>query len=344
MTWRDDQIRADIYTPKPTLQPQCGFWPKRAGGRKWRETLLPSGGISPATGDTRIRARTQSRSPGRPTVSEQLMRVLSLGAGVQSSTVLRMSLHGELPALDHAIFADTGWEPAAVYDHLETLKIECAEAGLPLHVVSKGNIRDDLRARNTIDGKGRFASIPLFIKNPDGTSGMGRRQCTSEYKVQPITRKQRELMGLKPRQRAPKVPTVEVVLGISWDETQRMRDPQHAWQIHSYPLVDLRMDRTDCLRWNGEHDFPPPPRSACIGCPFHTDREWLRMRENDLESWDDAVAVDRAIRNDDAIVRRGMGGTQYLHRQLRPLPEVVLEPKDAGQLGFNLECEGMCGV
>ena len=38
------------------------------------------------------------------------MRVLSLGAGVQSSTLLLMACHGELE-LDAAIFADTQWEP-----------------------------------------------------------------------------------------------------------------------------------------------------------------------------------------------------------------------------------------
>ena len=45
--------------------------------------------------------------------------VLSFGAGVQSTTLLMMSLAGELPPLDAVVFADTGWEPRAVYAHLE---------------------------------------------------------------------------------------------------------------------------------------------------------------------------------------------------------------------------------
>ena len=53
------------------------------------------------------------------------MKILSLGAGVQSTTVLLMSIRGELPRIDHAIFADTGWEPKAVYEHLDRLKEEC---------------------------------------------------------------------------------------------------------------------------------------------------------------------------------------------------------------------------
>src|SRR5437764_521642 len=43
------------------------------------------------------------------------LRVLSLGAGVQSTTVLLMAMRGEIrDKLDCAIFADTGWEPKAV--------------------------------------------------------------------------------------------------------------------------------------------------------------------------------------------------------------------------------------
>ena len=69
----------------------------------------------------------RGRGPGpcpRPSQvhADQPFRVPSLGAGVQSSTVLLMSLLGELDRLDAAIFADTQWEPAEVYDHLEKLK------------------------------------------------------------------------------------------------------------------------------------------------------------------------------------------------------------------------------
>lgn len=51
-----------------------------------------------------------------------LLRALSLGAGLQSTTMALMAAHGENgPMPDYAIFADTGWEPTAVYDHLAWL-------------------------------------------------------------------------------------------------------------------------------------------------------------------------------------------------------------------------------
>ena len=56
-------------------------------------------------------------------MSEYPKRVLSLGAGVQSTALLLMMIHGEIPKADAVIFSDTGWEPAAVYKHLEKLEV-----------------------------------------------------------------------------------------------------------------------------------------------------------------------------------------------------------------------------
>src|SRR5512142_213642 len=71
----------------------------------------------------------------------QPLRIISLGAGVQSTALLLLALHGEVAA-DAAIFADTGWEPAAVYAHLERLRALAAARGFPIHVVRNGDIRD----------------------------------------------------------------------------------------------------------------------------------------------------------------------------------------------------------
>lgn len=89
------------------------------------------------------------------------LRALSLGAGVQSTTMALLAAHGEVrPMPSCAIFADTGWEPRAVYDHLEWL-MSGNVLPFPVHIVSAGNIRDELLAA----GEGnRWASIPAFAK------------------------------------------------------------------------------------------------------------------------------------------------------------------------------------
>lgn len=89
------------------------------------------------------------------------LRAISLCAGVQSTTLALMAAHGEIgPMPDCAIFADTGWEPRAVYDHLAWL-MSGKVLPFPAHIVSAGNIRDELAG--AADG-GRWASIPAFVK------------------------------------------------------------------------------------------------------------------------------------------------------------------------------------
>jgi len=95
------------------------------------------------------------------------LRVLSLGAGVQSTTLLLMILEGELEPVDHIIFADTGYEPEPVYQHLAYLKTLIDAAGIPFHLVSNGNIREE-----TLDPTKRAASMPFFTMNQDGSKGM----------------------------------------------------------------------------------------------------------------------------------------------------------------------------
>lgn len=253
------------------------------------------------------------------------MRVLSLGAGVQSSTLLLMAVHGELQ-IDRAIFADTQWEPRAVYDWLgETLMPEAERAGIPVDVVTAGNIREDALA-----GKPE-SWMPLHIINKGGKPGLAKRQCSQNYKLVPIKRRIRELIGRK------RTATATALIGISWDESQRMRDSGVRWLTNEWPLIERRMTRQDCLRWLAAHGYPQPPKSSCIGCPYKSNRQWRAMRDNAPDEWADAVAFDASMRYD------RIDGTAYLHRSLVPLPMVDLSTeRERGQLDlFDIgECDG----
>ncbi len=266
------------------------------------------------------------------------LRILSLGAGVQSSCVLLMSIEGELDHLDAAIFSDTGWEPAAVYAHLARLEDTAAMAGVPVHRVSAGNLRAD-----ALDPAHRFASMPLHVRNSSGAKGMIRRQCTREYKLDPIRRKVREVYEAAGRR------PVEQWLGISLDEIGRMRTSDVRYITHRYPLVEQRMTRWDCQRWLGTHGWNSVPKSSCIGCPFHSDRQWRGLRDNAPQEFADAVEFDRAIRSGhvqpDGKVQ--LLGEAYLHHTLVPLDEADLStPEDRGQLNlFENDCQsGVCGL
>ena len=273
----------------------------------------------------------------------KVLEVLNLGAGVQSTAVLLMSAIGALPKLDAAIFADTCWEPKAVYEHLKWLTAVAADVGIPVHTVSAGNIRKTALARSKGD-RGRWASMPLFVKPHDGEGreGMLWRQCTREYKIEPIERFiRRDLLGLKPKQAA-KAGVVCQWFGISVDEPNRIKPSRAKWKTHYYPLTEIGFSRSHCLGWMDARGYPLPPRSACIGCPYRSNTEWRWLREHDPEGFADACAFDDEIRNFDPIK-----GTAYLHRSLIPLKDVDLSNDvDHGQVlfGWARECEGMCGV
>lgn len=266
-------------------------------------------------------------------------RVLSLGAGVQSTTLLLMMLKGHIPMADHVIFADVGWEPDNVYEHLEYLEGLMADAGIPFHKVTAGNIRDDAMGV----GRDRFPSMPFFVKNAQDQMGMVRRQCTSEYKIAPLLKKQRELAGLIPKQRS-KEHLITTLIGISLDESQRMRDPAFPWIKNEYPLIDFGMTRQDCLDWCEAEGFAKPPRSACIGCPFKSQDEWRLLKAQPKE-WADAVEFDKGLRTNERLVER-FEGKVYLHRSGVPLDEVDLRTNDEKGIWslFDMECEGMCGL
>jgi hypothetical protein len=271
------------------------------------------------------------------------LHILSLGAGVQSSTLALMAAHGEVgPMPDHAIFADTGAEPAGVYRWLDWLE---KQLPFPVHrVMHKEGLLKEME--KTIASGGRFVT-PLFYTATDGQrEGQIRRQCTREFKIQPIERKIRELLGLAKGQRGPKHVAVVCWQGISTDEIQRARKGIEGWQQFRYPLIEKRMTRQDCLAWMAAKGYPLPVKSACTFCPYHDAALWRDMRDNDPDSWAEAVRVDKLIRS---VHEKGTDGIEkelYVHRSLVPLEEVDLRtPADFGQLdAFSEECEGMCGI
>ena len=266
------------------------------------------------------------------------LRVLSLGAGVQSTAMALMVAHGEFEHMpDCAIFADTQSEPKAVYDHLNWLMSDNV-LPFPVHVVTAGSLRDTV-VREA--GAGRFVSAPFFTLGDSG-GGLLRRQCTREFKITPLSKEMRRLAGYKPRQRIPEG-TIECWVGISLDEAVRMKPSRDRWVENRWPLIEKRMTRNDCLRWMEKQGYPLPAKSACTFCPYHNDALWRDMRDNDPDSWADAVAVDEAIRDSRSS---GVNEQLFVHRSLKPLPEVDLTTvEDEGQINFfDEECEGMCGV
>lgn len=270
------------------------------------------------------------------------LNVISLGAGVQSTTMALMAAHGEIgPMPDCAIFADTQWEPKAVYEHLKWL---CSPNVLPfpVHLVTQGNLRDLVGAKRPT-GQYLRVDIPAFVTEEGNASkaGMVNRSCTRDFKIVPIRRKVRELLGITGK-RSPTEPVVQQWIGISLDEAIRMKPSFEPWVEHRWPLIEKRMTRGDCLAWLARNGYPTPPKSSCIGCPFHSNAQWRALTKEEMA---DAVEIDHRLRSEPPEAYRAKGRL-YLHSSCRPLDQVDFSTsEDHGQLNlFGNECEGMCGV
>lgn len=293
--------------------------------------------------------------------------ILSFGAGVQSTTLLVMACLGDIKKVDHVVFSDTGWEPQNVYDHLEWCKKFAKKYGIEIEITSNGNLRNDI-----IYGKEnnkRFASIPFFtlgeypifedkkevdenqlelfefeieekqiIKGYEVRKGMVRRQCTNEYKIIPIRRACRKFAGLKHGERAKDL-NIDLLMGISTDEIQRVKPSQERYITHRYPLIDKNFSRNDCLNYIKEKGLPTPPKSSCIGCPFHNDVMWKDMKLNDSVSWEEAILIDKQIRK---LPR--FKGQAFLHKSCKPLDEIDFGTDQLDIDDFANECTGSCGV
>lgn len=259
------------------------------------------------------------------------LRCISLGAGVQSTAMALMAAHGEIgPMPDCAVFADTGDEPAEVYDHLQWL-MSPNVLPFPVHVVTAGRLSEAFQAGNDA------ARIPCFV----GAGGLSKRQCTRNFKIRPIRRKVRELLGVGARGNV-KPGSVEQWIGISTDEAIRKKPSDVQFIINRHPLIELFKSRNDCKTWLVQRGYPLPPKSACIECAFQGNVGWRRRRANPAE-WEFVTGLDNWLRLPAQLER--FHGALFLHASGVPLSEANIDAAELPLFGglFAHECEGMCG-
>ncbi len=316
---------------------------------------------------------------------QTVKHIISLGAGVQSSTMALMAAHGEItPMPDCAIFADTQAEPQSVYSWLDWLEMQLP---FPVYRVTAGSLSaSTLDLRKTKDGR-LFSktNIPFFTKNHDGSGGKIKyRSCTADFKIRPIITQNREIVGrdallqwrrdhreerkaLAAWKRYSKITPkplfvesqypltawntmqdnalVVQYIGISKDEATRMKPSREPWIRNRWPLIELGLSRNDCLNWMRENEYPEPPRSSCVFCPFHNDREWRRLKDEEPEEFQKAVEFEIALQ-DGKAKSQNFRTTPFLHKSLIALEAIdfsTLSERNGQMNFFENECEGYCG-
>ena len=274
-----------------------------------------------------------------------MINVLSLGAGVQSSTLAMMFAKGELkPMPDFAVFADTQGEPKAVYQWLDWLETQLP---YPVYRISKGNLaKEAIRVRTSkVTGKKYIggSTIPVFLFKNGIRKGFLPRGCTNDFKIKPIRTFLRRHCKIKNKETAVQI---NLMLGISTDEATRMKPSQVEWIKHIFPLIDNNISRSDCLQWFKNNSLKLPPRSACIFCPYHSVSFWKDLKENSPDEFYQALEYEQKVKKAYKETDEFQDDIYDVSiHQYNDLKNVTLKKEKHEQLDlFTGECEGMCGV
>ncbi|MGW7024621.1 hypothetical protein ACWGGS_35465 [Streptomyces decoyicus] len=160
------------------------------------------------------------------------------------------------------------------------------------------------------------------------------QRSTGEYKIKPIKRKIRDLLGHPYPQRIPKEVFVEQWVGISTDEFHRAKDADVQCMRNRHPLIELGWSRSDCIRYLTSLGLSETPKSSCQGCPYHGNAQWRHIRDTSPQEWRDVVEFDAAIRRGNA--RANASGNPlliqaFLHRSRVPLSEAPIDHVTAAE-------------
>ena len=185
------------------------------------------------------------------------MKILSCGAGMQSSALHLMScenalakIRGEppvwpqVPIYDISIFCDLGFEPPWVKKQVEFLANAGHSCGVPLVILDSPLYTDFMENF----GERRTISIPWWTIKEDGHKSKMPRNCTIDYKVELISKYVRwELLGYKKGQRLrdEDKKAHEMHMGFSAEESRRCKESPNPMFVNKFPLVEMGLTRAD---------------------------------------------------------------------------------------------------
>jgi hypothetical protein len=228
-------------------------------------------------------------------------RFLSLGWGLQSSTIAVMAALGDIEPIQAAIHSPTP-EREATLQYAETMTGWLFDRGV---IVLNASPVDHMLSK--------VVDIPAFT----GSRGQLKRQCTQEWKIRPLRRVIRQwIKGTRPMKAA-------ILLGISTDEWSRAKTSDVQYLTHEFPLLDMGMSRKDCQAYLESKGLPVPVKSSCVFCPYQSKSAWRDIGQNPT---DRAIA----IAYDESIRHKVKGNPAFVHPDKIPLADILKAPGEPG--------------
>lgn len=251
------------------------------------------------------------------------VRAFSFGGGVQSTAVLILAARKEID-FQTFIFANTG-DDSESPETIEYIK----KYSKPFAEKHGFKFIETGRAVSLYQyAIGNNSTIPLPVYMSTGAPGM--RKCTVDWKIKPVAREMKKLGATKEN------PGI-IGIGISRDEAQRVADSRIPTQINEFPLIDLQLNRRQCVEIIESSGLPVPPKSSCWFCPYKKMREWREMKQNNPEMFEKLCELDEKLNEKRTLLGKDR---VFLNQLLMPMRDAVT---DDVQLNLFDEYEPPCG-
>ena len=237
------------------------------------------------------------------------MKILSFGAGMQSTALALMSCenslslkkgqpmpHPDVPIYALVIFCDLGMEPSWVMDQVMFTQDACEQVKISFKILDSPLHEDFMRNF----GERRTVSIPWWTLRGDGHKAKMPRNCTIDYKIEVIAKYVRwEVLGYRKGQRLrPEDRKAhEMHMGFSYEEQKRCKESTNPMFVNHYPLVEMKLVRADNYAYIRDVWGLETRASACTFCPFHRNYFFRYLRENLPEEYAQLVMVDELLRD-----------------------------------------------
>ena len=233
---------------------------------------------------------------------------LSYGGGVQSTAMILLAIEGKLERPDYVVFADTGSEMPHTYELVDHVEELCRNADLEFVRVA--------------------AEQPLHERYLErgGLPVVGIRSCTSTWKIEPINRFMRSIVGMGRRR-----VLANTWIGITTDERRRATPSNNQWTARRYPLLELHMSRDDCLHYLKLQGINAR-KSGCFLCPYQHAQQWARLKKDHPELFDIALEMEKKAK----ATKGFKGGLWGSSRSI----EAFNFDKTLEDFGFDIQVQG----
>lgn len=251
---------------------------------------------------------------------------LSFSGGTGSGAILEMILRGDIPCPNNfvVIRANPGMESSETNAYVNYMEIRLKAAGIPYIEVKRNLLKAILELKAS--GRTRFDLPALWTRDRiTGKRGQLIQKCTKWAKIAPMDAACRlwmqQMFGISARTKRLGTNLVTKWIGFSYDEWHRIKEDKRKYIAYDYPLINLRMEKPAVIQYFLDHNARLPPRSVCNACFANNVAFYKKMHdERPDEFWNEAVAVDEAIRD---LSNVGVKEECYVSDTLLPLRELA---------------------